>query len=168
LKHLPEHIRKHIEAIAEHEKAFQSRKTALARTGHLIGGFVSSSGFIILHVVWFTSWLVLNLLPRLRPFDPFPFPLLGSIIEIEGIFLASFILIRQNQMNRRSDERDHLTLQVLLLAEQEITTLLDIERRKSIHTGMDEIANDEDVRSLSEPTSVDDLQRTLQEHLPQE
>jgi hypothetical protein len=30
-------------------------------------------------------------------------------------------------MNRRSDERDHLTLQVLLLAEQEITTLLDIE-----------------------------------------
>jgi hypothetical protein len=46
--------------------------------------------------------------------------------------------------------------------------ITSIERRKSIHTGMDEIANDEDVRSLSEPTSVDDLQRTLQEHLPQE
>jgi uncharacterized membrane protein len=170
VKHLPQHIQKHIQAIAEQEKAFQSRKTAMARIGHSIGGFVGSSWFILLHVIWFTSWLMFNLLPmsRFRPFDPFPFPLLGSIIEIEGIFLASFVLIRQNQMSRRSDERDHLTLQVLLLAEQEITTLLDIERRKSIHNGMDEIINDENVRSLSEPTSVDDLQRTLQEHLPQQ
>ena len=135
-----------------------------------MGGFVGSSGFIILHVLWFTTWLWLNLMPSssFRHFDPFPFPLLGISIEIEGIFLASFILIRQNHMNRRSDERDHLTLQILLLAEQEITTLLDVERRKSVRNGMTEIANDENVRSLSEPTSVDELQRTLQEHLPQE
>lgn len=71
-------------------------------------------------------------------------------------------------MNRRSDERDHLTLQVLLLAEQEITTLLDIERRKSIHTGMTDISNDQDVKSHSQPTSVDDLTLTLQEQLSPE
>lgn len=169
MKHLPDHIQKHIQAIAEHEKDFQSRKSATARIGHAIGSFIGSAWFILLHVLWFSAWLLLNLVPSLlRPFDPFPFPLLGSIIEIEGIFLASFILIRQNQMSQRSDERDHLTLQVLLLAEQEITTLLDIERRKSLRNDMPEIANDEDVRSLSEPTSVDELQRKLQEHLPQD
>ena len=170
VKHLPEHIQKHIEAIADQEKAFESRKSAMAKFGHAIGGFVGSSGFIALHVIWFTTWLSLNLIPasRFQHFDPFPFPLLAILIEIEGIFLASFILIRQNHMNRRSDERDHLTLQILLLAEQEITTLLDVERRKSIRNGMTDIANDENIKSLSEPISVDELHRTLQEHLPQE
>lgn len=166
MKHLPEHIQKHIETIAEQEKAFESRKTVMARLGHTVGGFVGSSAFVLLHVIWFGSWLLVNSLGH--AFDPFPFPLLAIMIEIEGIFLASFILIRQNQMNRRSDERDHLTLQVLLLAEQEITALLDIERRKSIHNGIHEIANDENVKSLSEPTSVDDLQRIMHEHLPLE
>jgi len=101
-------------------------------------------------------------------FDPFPFALLAILIEIEGIFLVSFILMRQNRMNRRSDEREHLTLQVLLLAEQEITTLIDIERRKSIHTGFTDVAKDQNIESLSQPTSVDDLTQTLQESLPPE
>ncbi len=113
----------------------------------------------------FTKHHSTSLVPSFRSF---PFSLLAIIIELEGIFLVSFILMRQNRMNRRSDERDHLTLQVLLLAEQEITTLIDIERRKSIHTGMAEIADDQDVRSLSQPTSVEDLTRTLQEQLPPE
>ena len=104
----------------------------------------------------------------LPAFDPFPFPLLAILIEIEGIFLVSFILMRQNRMNRRSEEREHLTLQVLLLAEQEITTLIDIERRKSIHTGFSDIAKDRDIASLSQPTSVEDLTRTLQEEVPLE
>jgi predicted double-glycine peptidase len=56
----------------------------------------------------------------------------------------------------------------LLLAEQEITTLIDIERRKSIHTGLTEIAKDHDIASLSQPTSVEHLTRTLQEELPLE
>ena len=85
-------------------------------------------------------------------FDPFPFALLAILVEIEGIFLASFILMRQNRINRRSDEQEHLILQILLLAEQEIMTLLDIERRKSIHTGFSEIAKDQDIASLSQPT----------------
>jgi uncharacterized membrane protein len=92
VKHLPEHIQKHIQTIAEQEKAFQSSKTAMARIGHSIGGFVASARFIVLHVIWFASWLLINLAPPfgLRPFDPFPFPLLGSILEIEGFSPASF------------------------------------------------------------------------------
>ncbi len=170
MKHLPEHIQKHIQTIAEQEKQFQARQTRLEKIGHAVGSFVGSFPFILLHVVWFSLWLLLNTVPNrwLPPFDPFPFALLAILIEIEGIFLVSFILMRQNRMNRRSDEREHLTLQVLLLAEQEITTLIDIERRKSIHTGFAEIAQDRDIARLSQPTSVDDLTRTLQEELPLE
>ncbi len=170
MKHLPEHVQKHIQTIAQQEKEFQARHTTLERIGHTIGGFVGSFLFILLHVVWFSTWLFCNTVPNrwLPAFDPFPFPLLAILIEIEGIFLVSFILMRQNRMNRRSEEREHLTLQVLLLAEQEITTLIDIERRKSIHTGFSDIAKDRDIASLSQPTSVEDLTRTLQEKLPLE
>jgi len=161
---------KHIQTIAQQEKEFQSRQTRLEKIGHSVGSFVGSFPFILLHIVWFSLWLLTNTVPnRWFPvFDPFPFSLLAILIEIEGIFLVSFILMRQNRMNRRSDEREHLTLQVLLLAEQEITTLIDIERRKSIHTGFFEVSKDRTIESLSQPTSVDDLAQTLQENLPLE
>ena len=170
MKHIPEHIQRHIQTIAQQEKEFQARQTKLEKIGHAIGGFVGSFPFILLHAVWFSAWLFFNTVPNrwFPAFDPFPFALLAILIEIEGIFLVSFILMRQNRMNRRSDEREHLTLQVLLLAEQEITTLIDIERRKSIHTGFSDVAKDRTIESLSQPTSVDDLTQTLQEKLPLE
>ena len=170
MKHLPEHIRKHIETIAKQEKEFQQGQTAFDKVGHAIGGFVGSFPFILFHVLWFSTWLFLNTVPNrfIPPFDPFPFALLAILIEIEGIFLASFILMRQNRMNRRSDEREHLTLQVLLLAEQEITALIDIERKKSIYNGFSEVSRDPTIERLSQPPSVDDLTETLKEHLPTE
>ena len=167
LRHLPEHIEKHIQTIAEQEKQFHARQTPLERMSHRIGSFVGSLSFILLHLVWFTLWIGFNILPNgwVPHFDPFPFALLAIVIEIEGIFLLSFILMRQNRMNRRSDEREHLTLQVLLLAEQEITTLIDIERRKSIHVGHSDIATDREIEMLSQPTQVADLTKKLQDEL---
>ena len=170
VKHIPEHIQKHIQTIAQQEKEFQSRQTLFEKIGHSVGSFVGSFPFIVMHLMWFSFWLCVNSTPNQwhSSFDPFPFPLLAILIEIEGIFLVSFILMRQNRMNRRSDERDHLMLQVLLLAEQEITTLIDIERRKSIHTGFSEVSEDQTIATLSQPTSVDDLTETLQSNLPPE
>ena len=170
VEHLPDHIKRHIDTIADQEKAFQLGQTTIERVGHSIGSFIGSFPFILLHVIWFGMWLLINTVPSrwFVAFDPFPFPLLAIIVEIESIFLVSFVLIRQNRMNRRSDEREHLILQVLLLAEHEITTLIDIERRKSIHEGNTDIAQDHNVEALSQPTSVDDLTRTLQEKLPLE
>ena len=167
VEQIPEHIRKHINIIAEQEKQFHSRQTVMQRVSHAIGAFVGSIPFIVLHVIWFSVWLLVNTSKNwFVPFDPFPFALLAIIIEIEGIFLASFILMRQNRMSQRSDQREHLILQVLLLAEQEITTLLDVERRKSMHHGPADIALDPNVATLSQPTSLDDLTRGLEENIP--
>lgn len=168
MERLPEHIRKHINTIAEQEREFEARHTPAQRIGHAIGSFVGSVPFIIIHAIWFAAWFVFNAVPLsgLKPFDPFPFSLLAIMIAVEGIFLVSFILMRQNRMNRRSEEREHLMLQVLLLAEQEITTLIALERRKSLRDGDTEIAHDRDVESFSQPTSVDELTKTIQEKLP--
>jgi hypothetical protein len=37
-----------------------------------------------------------------------------TVVAVEAIFLASFIVMRQSRLSRRSDERDHLILQVLM------------------------------------------------------
>lgn len=170
MQHLPQHIQKHIQTIATQEKDFQLRQTSAEKFGHSIGGFIGSLPFVLLHLAWFCVWILVNTVPNraIGRFDPFPFPLLAIIIGIEGIFLVSFILIRQKRMSRRSEEREHLLLQVMLLAEQEITTLIEIERRKSIHNNLPGIANDTDVQSLSQPTCVDDLTRRIRETLPVE
>src|SRR4030095_17183992 len=73
------------------------------------------------HLVWFASWIAINTgwVRRLRPFDPFPFNLLTTVVSLEAIFLSIWILISQNDMARQSDRRAHLDLQVNLLAEKE-------------------------------------------------
>jgi hypothetical protein len=57
-------------------------------------------------------------------FDPYPYGLLTFIVSLEGVLIATFVVIKQNRMAVQSDQRDHLNLQVDLLAEQEMTAVL--------------------------------------------
>jgi uncharacterized membrane protein len=85
---------------------------------------------------------------------------------MEAILIASFILMRQTRLGRRSDERDHLMLQVLLLTEKEITAVLSMDRKIATEMGLGRAANDPEVRDLSEETSIDDVAQSIQENLP--
>jgi uncharacterized membrane protein len=62
------------------------------------------------------------------PFDPFPFSFLTLVVSLEAIFLSVFVLMSQNRMTRQADKRAHLDLQIYLLAEQELTTILHMLR----------------------------------------
>ena len=59
---------------------------------------------------------------RNRPFSILnrPLPALALFVALEAILLASFILMRQGLLAKRADERSHLMLQLLLLAEKEM------------------------------------------------
>ena len=48
------------------------------------------------------------------------------IASVEAIFLSTFILITQNRMAAAADQRAELDLQVSLLAEAEITKLVEL------------------------------------------
>jgi uncharacterized membrane protein len=126
--------------------------------------------FIGIHAVWFGTWILINTLDvaGIHHFDPVPFPLLDTLVAIEAIFLASFIVMRQSRLSRRSDERDHLILQVLLLAEKEITAVLQIERQLAAKVGLSGVADDADITQLSQKTSIDDVAQSLKESMPSE
>lgn len=157
------HVQEHIELIARHEQEFLARRTPAERRSDAIAGFIGSLPFVVLHLALFTVWIVWNLLPDLRHFDPRPFSLLQTCVAMESLLAASFILIRQTRLARRADERDHLVLQLLLLSEKEITTVLRMERQIARHIGLEKVANWAEVIELSRETPIEEVAQVIQQ-----
>jgi len=88
------------------------------------------------------------------------------IVAMEAVILSSFILMRQNRMMRRGELRDNLNLQVDLLAEKEITKVLQMVRAICGHMGLQDIMGDKEIRELSQTTSIESLSQTLEDRLP--
>ncbi|MFS8086068.1 MAG: DUF1003 domain-containing protein [Acidobacteriota bacterium] len=127
-----------------------------------------STPFLILHVIWFGLWVVLNagLIPGLKPFDPFPFSFLTLVVSLEAIFLTLLVLMSQNRMIKEADKRMHLDLQLNMLAEQESTVLLKLMQKVAKHIGVEEDADHHAAVGLAEDTDVHHLAKKLGEHLP--
>jgi len=116
-------VAKNIEAILKLEEDDERRLPHLHRVSHKVGWFVGTTNFVIIQTA-FVVLLVLWNASASQPFDPYPFPLLSAVLAFEAVFLTSFVLIRQNTMDRQSERRNHLDLQINLLAEKEATRTL--------------------------------------------
>ena len=160
------HLREQIDLIARHEREFLDRRTHAERVGDAIGSLIGSLWFIGFHVLWITTWIGWNTLRSAPHFDPAPFPLLDTIVALEAIFLASFIVMRQSRLSRRADERAHLILQILILTEREITAVLGIERQIAERIGLPDLAMDETLERMSQQTQIDQITQEIQENLP--
>jgi uncharacterized membrane protein len=163
-----EHVQEHIDLIAKHEQEFLAKRTSAERLGDAIAGYAGSLGFVILHLLVFAGWVMVNTLSisDIRHFDPPPYSLLGTLFAFEAILLGSFILMRQTRMSRRSDERDHLILQVLLLTEKEITAVLGVDRQIAERMGLQKVTRDKGIEQLSQDTSIESMAQTIKESLP--
>src|ERR1700732_2424021 len=160
----------HVDSLARQEEEALAGSSSSERLADAVGGFAGSLSFIALHLVFLIGWLLVNSgkISGARPFDPYPFSLLGVIVAVEAVILSSFILMRQNRMMRRGERRDHLNLQVDLLAEKEITTLLQMVRAICGQMGLQNIVAYKDIRELSQNTSIESLSQTLEDRLPGE
>jgi uncharacterized membrane protein len=72
-------------------------------------------------------WIAANLgwVPGVEAWDP-TFVVLAMVASVEAIFLSTFILITQNRMGAAADRRAELDVQIGLLAEAEITKLVQL------------------------------------------
>jgi uncharacterized membrane protein len=157
-----------IRTIIDLERQALRESTLGERIGDAISRAVGSMTFVAIHAVALLAWIGWNtLLPEARRFDPYPFGLLTFIVSLEGVLIATFVLIAQNRMSRESEERAHLTLQVDLLAEQEMTLVLRMLRRISERLGVEALDKDEArAEQLTEQTNVYELVKTLRQELP--
>jgi uncharacterized membrane protein len=119
-------VERNIEALRAEAQRREAAKGVSERIADTITGFTGSMTFVVLHIVLFGGWVVANLglLPVL-PWDP-SFVVLAMLASVEAIFLSTFILISQNAMSAAADRRADLDLQINLLAEHEITRLVEL------------------------------------------
>jgi uncharacterized membrane protein len=91
--------------------------------------------------------------------------LLDTVVALEAILLASFILMRQSGLAKRADERDHLMLRILLLTEREVSTVIRMNQQMAERIGLGAISMDEEIKEMAKPTSIDNVAQIIQENL---
>lgn len=153
---LPAPARKNIKAIAGVEQALARRGSPVERLGDWVARFFGSLWFIAAHAVVIAGWVWWNVgrPPDAPSFDPYPFPLLGLVVGVEFIVLTAFVLMNQAAEARQEEHWGHLNLQVNLLAEQEMTKVLqtlDLVCRK---LDIEPPTADPEVGELARPTQV--------------
>lgn len=161
---------RNVNLIATVERAALHQRTRADRFSDALTSITGSVPFATAHVLCFAGWIVFNagLLDGIEPFDPFPFGLLTLIVSLEAIFLSVFVLMSQNRIVRHSDRRAHLDLQVDLLAEQELTTILHMLRALCAKLGVSVDIPEDRLRALSKDTDVPQLWTSLNDKLPRQ
>ena len=158
-----------LDAIKSWEQAALHQRSPAEQLSDRIIRAAASGPVLILHLVWFAGWGLVNarLVPGVAPFDPFPFQLLTTIVSLEAIFLSLFVLASQNRLSHQADKRAHLDLQIDLLAEREMTVVLrllqDIARDLNVRLSV----TPEQIRDLVKKTDVHELTDKVQE-IPEE
>lgn len=128
-KSLDELVKKNVETIALIEAATKKHRTRSQMLADAVSAYCGSMAFVWVHCAWFGIWLFINtspVVPRFFRFDPPPFGNLTLLVSLEAIFLSTFILISQNNQERLAETRNHLHLQINLLAEQENSQMLTL------------------------------------------
>ncbi|MBV9507219.1 MAG: DUF1003 domain-containing protein [Acidobacteriia bacterium] len=158
-------IRRNIDAVAKLDEDYIRSRTVPDRIADVIANFSGSLTFVVLHLAVYGGWILINLglFPGVPVFDKFPFLLLSVVVSLEAIFLSTFVLIKQNRMSRRAEQRAHLDLQINLLAEREMTLVLQLLQQISHRLGVP--SANEELKELAAETSVEALVSEIQQRL---
>lgn len=103
----------------------EDRSTSVQRAADALAAFSGSIAFLVLHALAFLVWVAWNLdvIPLLRPFDPFPFGLLTLVTSLEAIFLSCFVLISQERQASKDRIRSEVEFAANIKAGLEVTQL---------------------------------------------
>ncbi len=158
-------VQKNIETILNLDKETILKLSTVEHIADRVAAFAGSSPFIVLHVLWFGAWILLNsgAISWVIRFDPFPFSFLTLVVSLEAIFLTLLVLMSQNRMTKEADKRAHLELQINMLAEQETTIILRMVQNITKHLGLvDEIADN--TKDLSETTDINSVAKKIDDN----
>lgn len=145
-------------------KSLRSR-SLLTQISDDLTAICGSSAFLVFHIIFFTFWILVNMgyVTEIAPFDPFPFGLLTMIVSLEAIFLAIFILVSQNRSAYIGTVRDEVHLRVNLIAEEEITKILEV--LADIRKEMGVKKEDPELQTMLERIDTNYIERSITEQL---
>jgi uncharacterized membrane protein len=91
--------------------------------------------------------------------------MLTTMVSLEAIFLALFVLSSQNRMATQADKRAHLDLQINLLAEREMTAVLQLLQNIAAKLDVDHAVGGPSFQELAQETDVRELTSKLDDEL---
>src|SRR6478609_4257160 len=142
----PSQARNNIETILRLEKEDEQELALHHRIFHAVGWFFGTTYFVSVQCLAVCLWVALNgMAGSYHAIDPYPLPLLATFLSVEAVLLTSCVLIRQNAIDRTSERRDHIELQINLLAEKEATRALDLLHRIGMHLQIPEVGDQQSV-----------------------
>jgi len=143
-----------------------AKRTTMEKTADWMTAKFGSSGFLWLNVFLFIIWILINTnqIKIIPVFDPFPFILLTTIVSIEAIVLAIFVLISQNRTAKIDDLREETHLQINLITEKEITKLIKMLAILLEKQGVD-LSQDPELKRMLNPISEEEIEKRLEKEI---
>ena len=162
-------LARNIQTLLDKRRAEERQASLEQKLADAITRFTGSMPFVYLHAVLFGLWILINLGwlagVGLRPFDP-SFVVLAMVASVEAIFLSTFILISQNRMNASAERRADLDLHISLLAEHEITKILQLVSQLAERAGIRE-GTSPDLDELKRDVAPEKVLDTLEQRSAQ-
>jgi uncharacterized membrane protein len=157
-------VEEDLQVIKNWEDANLASRSRAEQFSDWIAITIASGPSLLFHLAWFAAWVLVNagVFPRLV-FDPFPFSFLTMTVSLEAIFLALFVLASQNRLSRQADKRSHLDLQVNLLAEREMTAVLQLLEDIATHFKVQTSVRASEIRDLAQKTDLYGLTQRMEE-----
>ena len=165
---LPSFISENIQAIISAEQATNLHRSIGEAIYEIVGSSIGTLTFVALQLIGVILWVVINAarIPSVRPFDPFPFPILNQIIALEAVLIAAFVLMKHNRRSKLADRRAHLSLQINLLTERETTKMIGMLLEMGKQFDIQHDVFGEESRQLSRLLAIESLIETLHSKLP--
>jgi uncharacterized membrane protein len=157
---------RNVAIIAEMEKAASLVRTRGERLAEWLASLVGSWTFLIVQTLILLSWLTLNIAMWISHWDPYPFILLNLALSFQSAYAAPILMIAQNHQAKLSERRNHLDLQINMLAEQESTEILRLLRLLCERSGVKLHTNDNG-RAYEEDTRHADILRQIEGEIEQ-
>ena len=156
-------LRRNLDVLRTRRDEEARTATREQRLAEAITRLTGSMVFVYIHLALYGFWVIANLgwVPAVEPWDR-SFVVLAMVASVEAIFLSTFVLISQNRMQDASDKRADLDLQINLLAEHEVTKLVDMVAAITTHLGLDE-AKDEDIDELKRDVAPEAVLDAIEE-----
>ncbi len=153
-------LERNISALAVRRARENHDGRAQDKAADAITRFIGSMPFIYIHGAIVVACVAVNLgvVPGAPVFDK-SFVILATAASVEAIFLSTFVLISQNRSAAAADRRADLDLQISLLAEHEVSRLIELTAAIARKVGVDPDALDEELEELAQdvkPESVMD------------
>jgi uncharacterized membrane protein len=156
----PRKIEKSPELKSSIEIELSKGDRVMTRVADVLGSFK----FLSLCLVVLCAYILYNLslVPGVRPFDPYPFNGLNTLLTIFAIILSVSVLISQNRQRRMEKVREQVEFEINVRAENEITKMLEMLHEIQQKLGIRK--DDPELERMKETIDLDALHKNIDEN----